>query len=279
MKRIFSIALALVAFAALAQVNVVVKNGLLVLDSNDLAVTKRIEWTPAYIETVAWYDAADAGTVNETGGAVSQWDDKSGNEYDLVQLSGGNQPNYWTKTQNGLNVIDFDGIDDFVSYSAGIITEQPFMFACVQVCDVTLDDDTVFDSHQTVRALFRRRASGYPAIYAGNSSTFLNSGVTIGAEAFMASGVFNNNSSTLLVNGGNEAGGVVLGTGYLNGITVGESQEGTRRFNGPICEIVIVGGAEDTDLRQKIEGYLAWKWGLVDNLPANHPYKTERPYR
>lgn len=29
--------------------------------------------------------------------------------------------------------------------------------------------------------------------------------------------------------------------------------------------------------RQKIEGYLAWKWNLQGNLPANHPYKNSEP--
>jgi hypothetical protein len=29
--------------------------------------------------------------------------------------------------------------------------------------------------------------------------------------------------------------------------------------------------------RQRIEGYLAHKWGLTANLPADHPYKTVPP--
>ena len=43
----------------------------------------------------------------------------------------------------------------------------------------------------------------------------------------------------------------------------------------------VVGGAAnpDSDITtvEKIEGYLAWKWGLVDNLPSDHPYKDGRP--
>jgi hypothetical protein len=29
--------------------------------------------------------------------------------------------------------------------------------------------------------------------------------------------------------------------------------------------------------RQKMEGYLAWKWNLQSNLPSNHPYKNAKP--
>lgn len=42
-------------------------------------------------------------------------------------------------------------------------------------------------------------------------------------------------------------------------------------------EILIFNTAVTTDVRQKAEGYLAWKWGLVSKLPANHPYKAYAP--
>ena len=32
-----------------------------------------------------------------------------------------------------------------------------------------------------------------------------------------------------------------------------------------------------TSNSDKIEGYLAHKWGLTDNLPSNHPYKVTHP--
>jgi hypothetical protein len=34
--------------------------------------------------------------------------------------------------------------------------------------------------------------------------------------------------------------------------------------------------ASATD-RQKIEGYLAWKWGIQASLPAAHPYRNAAP--
>jgi hypothetical protein len=29
--------------------------------------------------------------------------------------------------------------------------------------------------------------------------------------------------------------------------------------------------------RQRLEGYLAWKWGLHANLPAGHPFRNNPP--
>jgi hypothetical protein len=47
-------------------------------------------------------------------------------------------------------------------------------------------------------------------------------------------------------------------------------------MHGVIGEIIMV-QTTDTTTRQKIEGYLAWKWGLQANLPNDHPYKNAAP--
>lgn len=47
-------------------------------------------------------------------------------------------------------------------------------------------------------------------------------------------------------------------------------------FVGDLAELLIVKNA-NFEMINRIEGYLAWKWGLESNLPANHPYKNEAP--
>ena len=42
-------------------------------------------------------------------------------------------------------------------------------------------------------------------------------------------------------------------------------------------EIIVLHSAPSTDTRQRIEGYLAHKWGLTANLPSDHPYKNVGP--
>jgi hypothetical protein len=48
-------------------------------------------------------------------------------------------------------------------------------------------------------------------------------------------------------------------------------------FTGDICEVCIFDSHPDTEDREKIEGYLAHKWGVAANLPAGHPYETSAP--
>jgi len=44
-----------------------------------------------------------------------------------------------------------------------------------------------------------------------------------------------------------------------------------------IGEVIIINGTVSTNTRQRLEGYLAHKWGLTANLDAGHPYKSTAP--
>ena len=63
-------------------------------------------FTPLELSPTLWLDASDTSTITEVGGAVSQWDDKSGNGYDVSQATAAYQPTTGS-TLNGLNVIEF----------------------------------------------------------------------------------------------------------------------------------------------------------------------------
>ena len=57
-----------------------------------------------------WLDADDATTLTAgTGNGISGWADKSTNAYSFTQATALKQPQTGTRTQNGRNVIDFDG--------------------------------------------------------------------------------------------------------------------------------------------------------------------------
>lgn len=70
------------------------------------------EFNPADVAPVrAWLDADDADTITEASGSVSQWADKSGNDYHFIQDNGSGlyQPATGTNTLNSKNVISFGG--------------------------------------------------------------------------------------------------------------------------------------------------------------------------
>jgi hypothetical protein len=54
-------------------------------------------------------------------------------------------------------------------------------------------------------------------------------------------------------------------------------QAATGSADSYYLEIIHYNSALTTSQRQQVEGYLAWKWGLQGNLPANHPFKRFPP--
>lgn len=73
------------------------------------------------------------------------------------------------------------------------------------------------------------------------------------------------NNYLMLIGAGNDA----AGTGVLN----------SDFLTGNVAEIVSYSNSTDmTDSdRQKIEGYLAWKWSINTSLPLGHPYYSNPP--
>lgn len=72
-------------------------------------------------DLAGWWDASDTTTITEASGSVSQIDDKSGNNRNLVQSLLADQPATGTATVNGLNVLSYDG-DDWLRASTTFAT-------------------------------------------------------------------------------------------------------------------------------------------------------------
>jgi hypothetical protein len=62
-----------------------------------------------------------------------------------------------------------------------------------------------------------------------------------------------------------------------NGLWVGTVSAPGADWEGEIGELLGFASLLSTSNRNKLEGYLAHKWGLTGNLPADHPYKLNPP--
>lgn len=60
-----------------------------------------------------------------------------------------------------------------------------------------------------------------------------------------------------------------------NGAALGRYAD--KFYQGTLYEVLIFNTDLGVDRRQKVEGYLAHKWGLASNLTDGHPYKTNPP--
>jgi hypothetical protein len=85
-------------------------------------------------DLVAWYDASDAASITEVAGAVSQWNDKSGNDDHLTQGTGAANPTYSATGLGGSQPsLSFDGGDYLISTTDAVAPGAVSDFACFVV--------------------------------------------------------------------------------------------------------------------------------------------------
>ena len=252
------------------------------------SLTKLTPWTPSQITTALWLDAAEAGTITLNGSTVSQWNDKSGNGRNVSQATASAQPTYNATGLNGKPSLSFDGTSDFMLGVSNIGLSGNPLFSVAGVFVTQLPSDDVFLSFGSTAA-----ASSYHFMGA-NSGNNVWTGFANASQ--LGTATLSSPSSayvfTAVRNAVNTANWTVTQNGNVLTVTQGDSTAITL-VDGPIniarfvnggniasmtaAEIVLVPTTLSTDNRQKLEGYLAWKWGLQANLPAGHPYKDAPP--
>jgi hypothetical protein len=239
------------------------------------------EWTPANSTAIeGWWDASDSSTVTTSGSAVTAVTDKSGNGYTLEPLTtNATGPSYGTRTLNGLDVFEFFEANYNVLENNSFAWDQAnnaLGFAAVY----RLDDDGIDDqdflvsgTESSSRIGIRRLTQNNWQILCSGGSLTTNS--TLGAEPVTQIMVarFNGSNSSIRIDGNTEAfggiGSVAFSSLNINGNYL--EQQGLAGF---IAEVVFFSDLTET---QKIEGYLAHKWGLDGNLPSDHTYKSSAP--
>ena len=255
-------------------------------------------WNPSMISTALWLDAADSTTVSEssgTGTGVSQWRDKSGNTLDLTPtgLGGGapTKPAYTPNALGGKPVITFTNTTDILSRGTGLDGLSTVTIISVfRIVAAAGNDDIPMAAGGLnvgqVRGFYRGPGSSVMTFLGyGNEFTSTLSWDVGGSHHIF--GVMNTALSNASNNVQTHRDGVVeIGSSpsallvTSAGFAVGNIKGGdttSHPTNMEAAEIVVLASAASTDTRQKLEGYLAHKWGLGANLPNDHPYKTVGP--
>lgn len=233
------------------------------------------DWNPTFLGgTVrAWYQA-DKITGYVTGQAVTTWPDTSGNAYHATGSSG---PIYRTNRLNGLPGIEFNGSTQYfynTVLSAGSMDET--VFAVVDL-DTAAARHAVVGSYagngrvmviDTNRTLTYHR-QGVGDQFASTTAITLDQDSIVGMTSRAGAG-----QSQSRVNGISEAETITTVPG-AGGTFLGVTNSGYY-WDGDIHEILITSALSDADA-ERVEGYLAHKWGITARLPGGHPYKTVQP--
>ena len=224
---------------------------------------------PSIPGLAAWYDAADTATITSSSGAVSQWNDKSGNNYHVTQGTGASQPGTGGSTLNGLNVLTFDGGDHLVMPS-GLYTIPNGDNATFAVAKITTEAATTQYLFSMTEAgsvrnyirfsptagniLFHSAATNLGGVSnTGNTNTNhqiltgYRSGTTLSMQV-------NGDTAATNSNGASEPG--------IDGATIGSLVAGGF-LTGQIAEIFIYSRAPSADEIKSLNFYLSLKWGIA----------------
>ena len=239
-------------------------------------------WTPAAISTASWWDAADASTITLNGTTVSQWSDKSGNGRHMVQASSSFQPTYGV-TSFTLPSVNFG--DKFMTSAAisGSMADWSIYGVNKQTEVSPPSNDAIMSSNSGAAGTFQVSSGGTTlnlSCTQDTSGTFFGYQLdaSIGTN-FRIIGIEAGTAGTTGYLNGTQAGtntGTIRNTA-TTGFKLNQNRLGGLYLQSDHAEWIVLASVPSTATRQLIEGYLAWKWGLVSLLPATHPYKNARP--
>ena len=243
------------------------------------------DWDPSRLSAgtlTAWYKADSIS--GSDGDSVASWADSSGNSHTTAQLTASRQPTLQTNELNSKSVVRFDGTND-------ILTDSDIAALDVGTGDIWLasvlkstDDSgaqfffekgtTSFALMTTASGVLQARLGGttnIPTQSAGNWSRTAYVIVTASRVSGSCNGFVNGSNMTTT--------GTTNTTSISNSdvLDLGASAVGGNPMTGDLAEVLVGGATLDTNERQKIEGYLAHKYGLQTNLPTDHPYYSAKP--
>jgi hypothetical protein len=248
-------------------------------------------WTPANLTVGphAWYDAQTWGTITQSGGAVSQWDDRSGNARHVAQYTGA--PAYSPTSFNGLPGLSFSN-HSLLNTSFGFTgTAEIAAFAAIQIDTGIANNDRALslargtvggdlDYDNTASVALLRVGSSLTTISTLTTATTLTTVPFTNAVPLIVGTAHTSGVSDMWKNG---TAGSTLATEPTLAFDSGRfaigsnASDGLETFTGVLGEVIVLSYRPTTTERQKIEGYLAWRWGLEAELPVGHPYESAAP--
>ena len=234
----------------------------------------------------AWWDAADQLTMTLSGQSVTAWRDAK-NGVTLTQAAV-TAPVMNGSQINGIEVPRFTGLDKSLEISAptGLPTgtSNRSVFAVYQPIEIN-------DLNLTIASFGARTQDGCFSLqvresqlsdpaFAACGTSLLLSGKSYVSEPKQACAWSPLGTTVHLFADGEER---PLGTSgqrfpydTVDFFAIGKTFD-LLFFNGMIGDVIITDGSEGPGGRQKIEGFLAWKYGIQTRLPVWHPYRDKPP--
>lgn len=238
------------------------------------------------LTTRLWLDMDDQSTLTLAGGYVTNIGDKSGNNYDLGRDSASATITPITAGLNGKNIISFDNDAEATSYT-----------------NINLQADSVHKWYLVMKATASDRHDGFLTFRTSSPTNEIilfnfKANTIFNAEWYINSGTALTGNATNLLNTWNllaleidvpnrQASAWLNGTAYNTNVLQGTNIQSLASGQLALNRYGTKGGSDWGEVifaenitqaeSDKIEGYLAHKWGLENNLPSSHDFRYYIP--
>jgi len=237
-------------------------------------------WTPDQLGSTAlklWFDASDAATITKNASNyVSIWGDKSGNGNNGIQNNGTYQPLYDPDDKS----VNFS--QDFMSLSSTSIKSCIAVVRNANGCATSNSICFINGVSGSVGGFLRTNSLDYTisidGVIGATGDASINgeslvpgngTGTNISSANSNYVGFPTQNSPDLVYWQWTNSQSII------NIATV--NNDSAYRSNLDIHEFIMISSTISESDRQKLDGYLAHKWGITSKLPSNHPYKSSAP--
>lgn len=235
---------------------------------------------------VGWWDASRSDLMTLVGSNVSEWVSKVGG-YKWLQATDSIRPSYNATGRNSKPAIMVDlgeymTADSATPFPAGTVTSHTFAAAWLSA-PATGEWHTLVQwgtANSGSRSMLVRNSTGGPGISVGTAATdtFVTSPLWLNSDRIM-SGVIKSTGTDLMVDGQYS----LVRSASINSLAATATRlfghmYTTGRWRGSCHELMNYNVELSAANRQKVEGYIAHKWGYTSLLPSGHPYKTTPPF-
>lgn len=220
---------------------------------------------------VLWLDASATATIAESGGAVTQWQDRSPNANHVSQATAGMRPTLVTGAQNSRSIVRFDGTQELTapdSPSLSVNGQEITIFAAFKsTTSGQVENDIINKEQSWELALVGDTFSSAAATATPRNWGWIGS--LHATPSTWHTGSWRRDSTTFTWTlDGASASAATTPTGTIwptsDPLTIGgRALYTTYRWIGDLAEIIVVNRAVTDTERDTITNYLKAKWSTT----------------
>lgn len=237
-------------------------------------------WSPIALgaQLEAWFKADSIVGLSD-GSSLSSWSDSGPNGRHITY--GATKPTFKQSQQNGKPAVEFPGSTlSKPSFAGTLFSGSLSVSGCYVFKSLSSQTGAVLCTRDSTSGYINHEPWSDGNIYTsfGRTDRVAVSGAPSLTSQFRIGSIRASSSWKYGVDGTTcFSGPATFSNPASRFFGIGYQDDPAYSWYGLLCEVVLTNSNPSDADAQRVEGYLAWKYGLQGSIPANHPYKLKAP--